>query len=258
MSHYVKTFQRSVLVLLAVVLVVPVFAHAAEFAVFPVAPKGKVTLTVSVGGVTAKAGSVTIPPNTEVALNWTVPSGWKGCWSSWDSLPLLTSGTITGTLPAEAKGRSFVLTCVGVGQAQTASVQVTVSKPNLTTATPTLAQGTLVSGKYLLEPSPFILKYKVTNSTKVAVASLIRVNLEKRKDTGASEEIDNQLLAGLPASGSKEFTFNDTLRTEASNDRGDQYSYRVCVDVEKKVDESSETDNCSPFTKHFIFGNIKK
>lgn len=251
---------RSVLTLAVALLVVPVFARAVDFQFVPATKvSGKVTLQAKPNNIAVK-GAVNVAPETPITLVWTIPSGYKGCWSNWSSTPISTSGFVTGTIPSiYTKGGSFVLTCSGVGVAQTASVSVSVSKPNLTTATPTIS-GTVVGGKYMLAPVPFTLKYSVRNSSKVVASGdldSISVVLQKKvTEAGAATVIKKEEVSSLAPNASKVFTFDDVARTAS----GFPSFYRVCVDYNQSggtgvIDESKENDNCSAFTRGVLFGN---
>ncbi len=267
MSQNVKMLGRVVVAFAVTSLVVPVLAHGADFS-FVTAQKitGKVTLTATVNGTLVKGNSVAVAPGTPVNLNWTIPAGFKGCWSNWSNEPITATGNITGTIPArdsqgrEIKGGSFVITCSAAGASQSASVSVSVAKPNLTVTLPTIS-GTIVNKKYALSV-PFTLTYSVKNVSKVAVNDSFgfSVQLYKRQGDGTPVAVTgaSQELQSLAAGASRTFTFNDTSRAE-SVALNDYYSYRVCTDGDGTgkgdIDESNENDNCSAFTKGFAFGN---
>ncbi|OHA21394.1 MAG: hypothetical protein A2849_00150 [Candidatus Taylorbacteria bacterium RIFCSPHIGHO2_01_FULL_51_15] len=135
MSTSVSFFRTSALAVAAMMFVFPALASAdtaEDFGSIPSSPAGKVTLSVQMGTAVSKGNVVNVPAGTPITLVWTVPTGWKGCWSNWQSAAITASGSLRGNIPAGQARRAFILTCFGVGQSQTVALTVNVVKPDLT------------------------------------------------------------------------------------------------------------------------------
>jgi len=139
MSTQTYFLRLGMYALATVMFVLPFVARAAPFGSVELSKPGKVTLTAQAAGFAAKGGSIDAPPATPITLSWTVPKDWKTCYSNWqtDSIPVTEGvGKIEATIDNNAfpRGRVFVLTCVGIGQAQTVAVKVNIVKPDITIA----------------------------------------------------------------------------------------------------------------------------
>lgn len=125
--------------LVAVMFVFPFVAKADNFALVALSKPGKVTLTAQAAGFAPKGGSIDAPPGSDITLNWTVPADWKGCYSNWQTamIGVADPKTITAKIPNTTEfsgGRTFILSCFGLGQGQTVAVKVNIVKPDLAIA----------------------------------------------------------------------------------------------------------------------------
>ena len=130
-----KGMTKGLGIFFGILFVFPFVASADDFATVAASTAGKVILTAQATGFATKGNSVDAPPGSDITLTWTVPSGWKGCWSNWSDTLITGSGTKTAKIPtSQPTGRVFVLTCFGVGQSQTVGAKVNVVKPDLSIA----------------------------------------------------------------------------------------------------------------------------
>ncbi|MDO8619862.1 MAG: CARDB domain-containing protein [bacterium] len=232
------TFQKGRTLLLAgFFLVIPLVTLASFDGPFPTISAINLKATVQIGGQPVKSPAL-VGANSNFTINWTAVDGAR-CVSNWSDSSLPAKGSSAGSITTS---RSFVITCYAPGAAQTARLQVNVGTTDLLVSSFS-ASGLKVSRKKgFYVAGPFILKASVRNAGKLGTSLPVRVRFEESQNG----------TTGWVASGESVISRvngNGTVQIEPLSRVGnagvDTRYYRVCVDTERKVDESNETNNCS-------------
>lgn len=291
-SSMSKISLAGVTLALSLLFVPASFVRAEDFSLVSLSPKGKVTLTAQVGGFAGKGSSVSAPPGASITLNWIVPAGWKGCYSNWDTNIITASGNKAGTIPTALTGRSFVLTCFGVGQAQTVAVRVNVVKPDLAVVRFSAVGKELIPETGAVPARPAIAERKDTQGrviqAAVPVAPAIPATPKNTYKGGEgaitfSAVVKNVSKSSIPAGTPIQVVYEAAQSKSAANwlsmstvsletnlaidpgatpnvrayvhttTTGGPWFFRVRADSENKLDESNEKNNITvPIGPYFF------
>lgn len=248
-----------------VVFVVPLFANATFTPPATTPPLKSVKLQLLLDGKPLTKGTLNVAKDTVARLSWKTAEGTKGCVNNWSSLtdPANSSdGQFT-------ESRYFIITCYGIGTAQSAKLRVNVTYPDLSVSSVKInglgpvmtADGTKVKKntyKASVAPAPaFTIRAMVKNAgglpsqaSNVTYAYGIAKDGDKDKivETIVTQAPYVKSLGVIPKGGSVPIE----IPIPASAHPG--IYYRVIVDPEGKVDEGTkENNNSSKWFGPFIF-----
>lgn len=201
--------------------------------------------SILVDGQTVKSPAL-VGAGKDFTISWASENRGR-CMSNWSDSLLSSTGMTTGSITAN---RAFVITCFGPGAAQTVKLQVNVGTTDLSVSSFS-AVGLKTSKKRgFYTAGPYTLKASVRNGGKLGTSNPVRVRFEESSNgtTGwiASGEVVLPLLKG-----SSTTKIPNLERT--GNAGVDTRYYRVCVDTERKVDETNEDNNCSKVIGPYSF-----
>ena len=190
-----------------------------------------------VDGQTVKSPAL-VGAGKDFSISWTSENRGR-CMSNWSDSLLSSTGVTTGSITAS---RPFIITCFGPGAAQTVKLQVNVGTTDLSVSSFS-AFGLKASKKRgFYTAGAYTLKASVRSGGKLGTSIPVRVRFEEGANgtTGwvASGEVVLPLLKGNSTT-----KIPDLERT--GNAGADTRYYRVCVDSERKVNETNEDNNCS-------------
>lgn len=201
--------------------------------------------SILVDGQTVKSPAL-VAVGKDFSFSWTAASGTR-CMSNWSDSLLSSTGVTTGSITAS---RAFVITCFGPGAAQTVKLQVNVGTTDLTVSSLS-AFGLKASKKRgFYTAGPYILKASVKNSGKLSTSFPIRVRFEESANGTGGWITSGENIIPL-VKGNSVVQIPELPRT--GNAGADTRYYRVCVDSERKVDESNEDNNCSKVIGPYSF-----
>lgn len=264
MTHVLKYGLLSL-----IVFVLPLFASAATFeSAKP--PLKSVRLQLSYNGKPLTSGTLSVAKGTDAKLSWTTFEGTKGCVNNWDS----QTGA-TGTSEGEfIDSRYFIITCYGIGTAQTAKLRVNVVYPDLSVSS------VKINGLVPVMTGDGSKVKKNTYKKSDGVAPALKINVTIRNTGGISSPVslvayelgikddEGTIGKGAVASGlsvpviTKGGSSVIDIPISAGATAGTAYSsglyYRVIVDSGKTVEEgpagsSKETNNISRWFGPFMF-----
>ncbi len=225
---------------------VPSIALGATFpGPFPTLSSVNVKAGLLVDGKPVKSPAM-VGAGKDFSIVWSSTQGGR-CVSNWSDAFMEANGTTVGSVTAS---RAFIITCFGLGTAQTVKLQVNVGTTDLSVSslsTPGL-KSSKKKGFYIA--GPFMLKASVKNTGKLGTSVPIRVRFEE-SPTGTSGWVASGEAVVPVVRGGGTVQIPELARMGNAGDNT-RY-YRVCVDTERKVDETNEDNNCSKVIGPFSF-----
>ena len=229
-----------------VVLVVPLFASAdgGGFLTDIPASLKSVQLQLSLGGKPLTKGTINVAQNMAAQLNWTTAQGTKGCVNNWDT-QTSPSGSSQGNFTTS---RYFIITCYGLGSAQTAKLRVNVVYPDLTITSlkisglePVMVAGKAKKNTYKAKNPAYTLHASIKNTGALPVTRGFKVGFEHSTDKKVFTAMTDMTkdVSSLEK--------NTPLIVNASRNEGSQpttaHYFRAFVDSETDVGEGTREDN---------------
>ena len=226
--------------LFGLALLLPGVALAAPFPVpLPVIKTISLETSLQIQGVQARSPAV-VAANTDFTIVWS--SSGVGCVSNWSPDVLPASGSVTGSLTAN---RTFVITCYGLGAAQTARFRAIVGSSDLVVPAISITglkssrdiAGSYFAGKYTLHAA-------VRNAGNLPVAATFANQYQVRSgETEAWGPLGESMnLVGLTGGGSRPLPNLEWQSPEGAN----LWYFRACADTGGGViSEANEDNNCS-------------
>ncbi len=227
-------------------LTLPLFVFGATFpGPFPVLKSVNLKLGLQVNGQPVKSPAI-VGAGKDFSVVWSSAEGAR-CMSNWNDSSLEAKGASVGSITAS---RAFVVTCFAPGAAQTASVQVVVGTTDLSVVSLSATGFKSAKKKGVYTAGHYVLKASVRNSGKLGTPVPFRVRFEESADgkagwVASGEEVIPPLRGGGTAK------IPELQRT--GNAGTEPRYYRVCVDTERKVEESNEGNNCSKVIGPYSF-----
>ena len=239
-----------------IVLVVPLFASAA-FTTPPTPTLKSVKLQLFLNGALLTKGTLNVAKDTDAALKWTTIEGTEGCTNNWDDQKD-SSGDSTGKF---TESRYFIITCYGLGTAQTARLRVNVTYPDLTVQsfkigglTQFYVEGRAKKNTYKAGNPAYRIYANIRNDGGIsAAASTVSFEYGKK---GADGKIvvggvrETKAVPALQKGGSLKIE----LPLAANAEAGTEYYFRAVADSAGVVSEGTkENNNSSRWIGPFIF-----
>lgn len=269
---YTKIIQRGALIVIGLLFIVPL-ALKAQTTTFSNTPTSKVLKSVVTRlWLTDAKGEVMqppfiIPPGVPFTINWSSKGiGVDGfdatdeivCKNNWNSSTRL-AGSATGSITA---GRTFHITCMGVGAGWKIGGPVAVGAPDLIVSG--ISLGDLKTALHrptdgsrdneYLAGEDFTISATIKNIGNAGVTTAVETFYlaSKSPDMTNTIAVDSKEVAGVARGASVSVP---PYTHKASASQTDKWYFQACVDPAEQVFESKENNNCSQIKGPYIFVN---
>ncbi len=241
---------KSVLQSLAIFVLTFVFpVGASAFNANPTPELKKIDLVLLVNSVPVK-GALSLEKGAKIVITWS--SAGKGCLNNWD-------GSITASDPVGSEGilnesRSLVITCYGLGIAQTLKVRLNVVSPDLIVSNLIIDAIEPVTAAGKIKPNTFKAKdvgaYTLHATIKNAGLLDVKKPFKVKFSAGLKDasgkinfaEMESKTIQSL----AKGAVVTVDLPRAATAQKTNAYYFQAIVDSDNVIDEGTkETNNAS-------------
>ena len=228
------------------VLAMPLFASAVFTSPATTPPLRSVKLQLSYNGTPLKSATLNVAKGTIAELSWKTAEGTKGCVNNWSSLtdPANSSkGTFT-------ESRYFIITCYGIGTAQTAKLRVNIVSPDLSVSSVKLAELQSIK-KNTYKAGGFKINATVKNVGGLASGPFLVASEWGKKNSegtivgGNIATSEAQSVQTLGKGGSVTISIPVSAGSTVGKPQYSDVYYRIVVDSANTVDEETKENNNS-------------